>query len=214
MEKEAICMRVTSLEIRQEAFPLRFRGYDPTAVDMFLELVAGQLEDLVKENAQLSEALESKNQEIQRMREEGDWKKALMAVQETSADLIRRAEQQAQSVLAAAKLKAQQLLRVAEQRRQAADQDVRELEFQRRQLLGQIRGFLEQHLPLLEAQQWESDEQLSGDGPGPLAKGSPAPEDTGEVGGATKAMDDLVDKGTMHRSRRPSATAATRGSVP
>ena len=73
-------MKVTALEIRQRAFALRFRGYNPTEVDTFLELVAGQAEDLAKENARLREALARQEGDSQRLREgEGDWKKALMA---------------------------------------------------------------------------------------------------------------------------------------
>ena len=46
-------MKVTALEVRQQQFPLRLRGYDPTAVDIFLDRMAGRLEELVRENAQL-----------------------------------------------------------------------------------------------------------------------------------------------------------------
>ena len=60
-------MKVTPLEIRQQQFPLRFRGLDPTEVDKFLELVASDTEDLMRENARLREALGKKDQDLQRM---------------------------------------------------------------------------------------------------------------------------------------------------
>jgi cell division initiation protein len=147
-------MKVTPLEIRQQQFPLRFRGYDPRAVDMFLELVAGGLEELIKENAQLSKALARKDQAIQDIREqEGDWKKALLAVQQTADELIRHGEQRAQCVLAEAERKVQQLLLEAAHQREGVERDVRELTRQRSQILGHLHGVLKQQLTLLEAQE-------------------------------------------------------------
>jgi cell division initiation protein len=75
-------MKVTALEIRQWEFALCFRGCDPAEVDTFLELVAGQVEDVDKENAKLREALARQEDDTQHVREgEADWKKALMAAQ-------------------------------------------------------------------------------------------------------------------------------------
>jgi len=81
--KEAICMKVSTLEVWQREFAPCFRGYDPAEVDTFLELVAGQLEDVGKENARLREALARQKKDSQRAGEgEDDWKKALMAAQQ------------------------------------------------------------------------------------------------------------------------------------
>jgi cell division initiation protein len=188
-------MKVTAREVRQQQFALRFRGYDPTEVDRFLELVAGQLEELVKENAQLSEALANKNQEIQRMGEEGDWKKALMAVQETSADLIRRAEQQAQRILAEAEFKAQQMLTEAKKHVAVSRHDVQALNHQRRQLADQLRHLLEQHLALLDAQHEGSEERRCDDEPRSLLHASEASNGSGEVERSAGDRRDPVNKG-------------------
>src|SRR6266511_5071010 len=108
--KEVRCMKITPLEIRQQQFRLRFRGFDPTAVDTFLDLLAGEIDTLIKENARLRQELMRKDLEIQQIREEqGDWKKALMAVQQTTEDLIGRGEKQAQLVVVEAEHKAQQM---------------------------------------------------------------------------------------------------------
>src|SRR6266498_1550582 len=121
-------MKVTPLEIRQQQFPLRFRGFDPTAVDTFLELLAGEIETLIQENVRLRQELMRKDQEIQQIREEeGDWKKALMAVQQTTEDLIGRGERQAQLVVMEAERKAQEMLIEAKKARQAIAQDVQAL---------------------------------------------------------------------------------------
>jgi cell division initiation protein len=159
-------MKVTPLEVRQEQFPLRFRGYDPRAVDAFLELVAGALEDLLKERIQLREALAQQDQEIQGIRQEqGGWKKTLLTAQHTAEDLIGRGKKRARAIVVAAERKAQRMLMEAEQQREAITYDVQELERRRRKLILQIRRVLEQHLTLLETQEVDSEEKRSDDAP-------------------------------------------------
>jgi len=204
-----MCMKVTPLDIRQQQFPLRFRGCDPTAVDVFLELVAGQLDDLLRENARLQEALAQKDREIQGMREqEGDWKKALMAVQQTRNDLIERGQQQARFLVAEAERKAQRFLMEAEKTYQAMAQDVQALTRQRQQLMVQLRSLLEQHLTLLETQ-GEVCEERQPEDPQSLPVGpSDAPPDFGKLACAVGAMGDCRESGAGRNSLRRSATTS------
>lgn len=151
-------MKVTPLDIRQQQFSRHFRGLDPAEVDTFLELVAGELEEVIKENARLREALAKKDQDMQRMRGgEDDLKKALMAIQQIKEDWIGRAEKQAELVLTEAELKAKQILMDAERKLGSIQDDVQGLKRQRRQLVFQIRGLLEQHLKLLETEAAEGE---------------------------------------------------------
>jgi cell division initiation protein len=208
-------MKVTSREIRQRAFALRFRGYDPTEVDTFLELVAGQIEDLAKENARLREALARQEDDNQRVREgEADWKKTLLTAQQIREDLIGRGQQQAQLILAEAELKARQMLTEAKKNLEMIDHDVQVLTHQRHQLVGQLRDLLEQHLALLDAQQGESPPQRCDNIPRPLSEASEPSNGPGELARAAGGMRDFVNKGTRRKSRHPSATAAKCGSVP
>jgi cell division initiation protein len=171
-------MKVTPLEIRQQQFPLRFRGYDPMVVDAFLELAADAIEDLLDEKAQLREALAQKDQEIHGIRQEQDgWKKALMAAQQTAEDLVSHGKRRARTVVAAAARKAQQMLMEAEQQREVITEGVQELAHQRRKLILQIRHVVAQHLTLLQSQEVESEERRSDDAPKPNAEFTEAPQD-------------------------------------
>jgi cell division initiation protein len=181
ISSEVMCMKVTPLEIRQEQFPLRFRGYDPMVVEAFLELVAGALEDLLKERVQLREALAQKDREIQGIRQEQDgWKKTLMTAQQTAEDLIGRGKKRARAIVAAAERKAQQMLMEAEQQREVIAYDVQELERRRHKLILQIRRVLEQHLTLLETQEVEIGEKRSDDTPRPIVDATEVPQHSGE----------------------------------
>jgi cell division initiation protein len=143
-------MRVTPLEIRQQQFPLRFRGLDPTDVDNFLELVASDMEDLIRENGRLRDSLTKKDQELQRMQQgEDELKKALMAIQQIREEWIGRAEKQAEQVVMESELKAKQLQVEAERRLESLQHDVHELKRQRHQLISEMRHILEEHLRVL-----------------------------------------------------------------
>jgi cell division initiation protein len=158
-------MRVTPLEIRQQQFPLRFRGLDPAEVDKFLELIAGEMEDLIRENGRLREGLARKDQELQRMQQgEEELKKALATIQQIREEWIGRAEKQAEQVLIDSEQRAKQTLLEAEKRLDSLHADVQELQRQRRQLLSQIRGILEQHLQLLHAAESEVEETPPAEG--------------------------------------------------
>jgi cell division initiation protein len=173
-------MKVTPLEIRQQQFPLRFRGLDPQEVDKFLELVAGDMEDLVRENARLRDGLARKDQELQRMQQgEDELKKALMAIQEIREEWVGRAEKQAEQVVMQSELKAKQLQVEAERRLEALQHDVQELKRQRHQLVSDIRHIVEEHLRAIVAIEEESEE--SADRQPPLLETS---EPRGNVGGA------------------------------
>lgn len=152
-------MKVTPLEIRQQQFPLRFRGLDPAEVDKFLELVASEMEDLIRDNARLKEGLAKKDQDIQRLQQGDDeLKKALVAIQHIRDDWVGRAEKQAEQLLMESEHKAKQMLQDAEKKLEAIQHDVQELTRQRHQLMAQIRQVLEQHLRLLETMEDEGED--------------------------------------------------------
>ena len=159
-------MKVTPLEIRQQQFPLRFRGLDPTEVDKFLELVAGDMEDLIRENARLRDGLARKDQELQRMQQgEDELKKALTAIQEIREEWIGRAEKQAEQVVMESELKAKQLQVEAERRLEALQHDVQELTRQRRQLISDMRHILAEQLQTLEKLDEEQAESAARQAP-------------------------------------------------
>jgi cell division initiation protein len=144
-------MKVTALEIRQQQFPVRFRGLDPGEVDKFLELVAGDMEELVRENTRLRDALARKDQELERMQQgEGELKQALMAIQQIREDWIGRAEKQAEQVVLESTLKANQLQADAERQLQALQQEVQELKRQKHQLVSDVRHIVDEYLHVLE----------------------------------------------------------------
>jgi cell division initiation protein len=58
-------MKITPLDIQQQKFKIRFRGFDPQEVDLFLEQIADGFESLLKENEKLQEEIRRLGNESQ-----------------------------------------------------------------------------------------------------------------------------------------------------
>jgi cell division initiation protein len=152
-------MKVTPLEIRQQQFPIRFRGLDPAEVDKFLELVASDMEEMIRENARLRDGLAKKDQELEHIQQgENELKKALVGIQQIREDWIGRAEKQAEQLVRESEAKAHQMVVEAERKLAAVQEDVQELRRQRDHLLSQMRTILDQHSQLLESTAREDEE--------------------------------------------------------
>jgi cell division initiation protein len=195
-------MKVTPREIRQQHFPLRLRGCDPTEVDAFLDLVATTVDELLMENARLREALAKKDQEIEGIRvQEKDWKKALMAVQQARDDLIERGQQEAQLLVAEAQRKVHQLLSEAEKTRHAIARDVQLLMYQKRQLIDGLHNLLSQHLALLQGQEGQDERRQSSDFPGGVATALATPQTVGDAGHMAAFSKNLAHTGAEENAR-------------
>ena len=59
-------MKITPLDIRQQQFSVRFRGFDAEEVDTFLEMIADEYETVIEENRKLKEEIEKKDRDIAR----------------------------------------------------------------------------------------------------------------------------------------------------
>ena len=196
-------MKVTPREIRQQQFPLRLRGCDPMEVDLFLDLVATTVDELLMENARLREALGKKDQEIQDIRvQEKDWKKALLTVQQARDDLIEHGRQEAQLLVAEAQRQVHQLLSEAEKARHAIAQDVQLLMCQKRQLIGALRTLLSQHLTLLQVQEGQDERRQSSDSPGGLGATVAIPQTAADTGYLAAFSKGLAHTGAEENARR------------
>jgi cell division initiation protein len=199
-------MKVTPREIRQQHFPLRLRGCDPTEVEAFLDLVATTLDELLMENARLREALGKKDQEIQDIRvQEKDWKKALLAVQQARDDLIARGRQEAQLLVAEAQRQVHQFLSETEKTRYAIAQDVQLLIYQKRQLISGLHNLLSQHLALLQVQEGQDERRQSSGILAGVATTLATPQTAADAGHIAAFGKDLAHTGAEENARRPQA---------
>ncbi|MGD9174074.1 MAG: DivIVA domain-containing protein [Desulfobacterales bacterium] len=144
-------MKITPLDIQQQQFKTRFRGFDIREVDAFLEQMAETFETLQKTNQNLTDEVRRLEIEIQgyRKREE-TFKRALLNSQKVLDQMKDNARKSAELIIAEAEVKAEKILNKAHNRLAQLHEDISELKRQRTQIEVQISSIIEAHSRLLE----------------------------------------------------------------
>ncbi len=144
-------MKMTPLDIQQQQFKTRFRGFDVREVDTFLEQTAGAFETLQRENEDYQEEIRRLELEIQgyKKREE-TFKRALLNSQKVLDQMKDTARKSAELIIAEAEVKAEKILNKSHNRLAQLHEDIAELKRQRTQIEVQISSVIEAHSKLLE----------------------------------------------------------------
>ena len=151
-------MKLTPLDIQQQQFKIRFRGFDVREVDAFLEQLADDFESSQNENVSLQEEIDRLKLENQgyRQREE-TFKRAMLNSQKVLEQMKDNAQKSAELIIADAEVKAEKLLNRAHNRLAQLHEDIAELKRQRIQIEIQVRSILENHTKLLDLGQEETE---------------------------------------------------------
>ena len=144
-------MKITPLDIQQQQFKTRFRGFDIREVDAFLEQMAETFESFQKDNQNRGDEVRRLELEIQgyRKREE-TFKRALLNSQKVLDQMKDNARKSAELIIAEAEVKAEKILNKAHNRLAQLHEDIAELKRQRIQIEVQISSIIEAHSRLLE----------------------------------------------------------------
>lgn len=144
-------MSLTPLDIQQQQFRVRFRGFDIREVDRFLEQLAEHQTLLQGENKALKEELRRLKLENQGYKErEETFKRAMLNSQKVLEQMKDNARKSAEIIIADAEVKAEKILNRAHNRLSQLHEDIAELKRQRMQIEVQIRSVIESHAKLLE----------------------------------------------------------------
>ena len=144
-------MTITPLDIQQQQFKTRFRGFDIREVDTFLEQMADAFESLQSENKKFREEINRLKLESQGYKErEETFKRAVLNSQKVLEQMKQNARKSAELVIADAEIKAEKILSRAQYRLEQLHEDIAELKRQRMQIEVQIRSIIESHSKLLE----------------------------------------------------------------
>lgn len=156
-------MRISPIEIQQHQFKTRMLGYDSTAVDSFLEMLADELERLHIQNNELKESLARTRTSLEQMRErEKALQETLMTAQQVSEDLKENARKDAEIVVANAHLEGEKIVREAQDRRMQLANEIQDMKRQKLTFESGLRTLVENHLKLLDMDSLQLE-----DNPGP-----------------------------------------------
>lgn len=170
---------LTPLEVRKKKGDFRrvVRGYDPTRVDDFLDLVADRLESLVRENSTLRERNKGLEEALEGFRErERAMNEALVSAQQLREDMRAQSARDAEVALREARMEADRLRSDAEREAQEVLASVRRIEAEQLRFVRSCRAVVERQLGELERE----EERIHGrNRPGGVEeKAAPAEGDT------------------------------------
>jgi len=144
-------MSLTPLDIQQQQFRVRFRGFDIREVDRFIEQATESFTALQEENKALKEEIRRLKLETQGYKErEETFKRAMLNSQKVLEQMKDNARKSAEIIVADAEVKAEKILNRAHNRLSQLHEDIVELKRQRMQIEVQIRAIIESHSKLLE----------------------------------------------------------------
>lgn len=110
-------MRITPIDIQEQKFKITFRGYDKSEVDAFLDSIATEMEDLLRENSFIKEEIERLNKENERLKVmEDTLKNTIISAQKMAEDFKETARKEADNIVADARVRAEKILFDAEKR--------------------------------------------------------------------------------------------------
>lgn len=140
---------LTPIEIRKKKgdFPRSLRGYDVDEVDLFLDLAADRLEEVVTRMRELEARLYQQAEQLELYRgRERALTEALVSAEALREEVRRQAEEEATLIRRAAELSAEELRSAALQAVAREEEAVRRLRARRAQALRSYRTFLEREL--------------------------------------------------------------------
>ena len=155
---------LTPLEIQKQTFSKKFKGYEPAEVHGYLNLVAEEIERLVKdvdrlsrENAMLREELEEHSQR------ERILKDTLLSAQKVSEEVKANARKEGELIVKDAELLSERLVSQAMARVADLERAIQDLKMERRQARNKLTATLDtiQQLLMLDAEQEANEHPIT-----------------------------------------------------
>ncbi len=144
-------MRITPLDIQQKTFTMKFRGFNVEEVYAFLEIIREEMEDLLRENATLKENMQRSDSQVREYRDmETTLRETLMTTQQMVEEYKTNARKEADLILKEAEIRADQLIREAQEKVIKIHEDITDLKGIRRHFKEELRRMIENHLRMLD----------------------------------------------------------------
>lgn len=144
-------MRITPMDIQQKQFPVKFRGFDVDEVYSFLELIREELEELLRENASLKEQLSRLEEQMKEYgRMESTLRETLMTTQQMVDDYKTNARKEAELIIKESELKADTMVKDAQERVVKIHEDIVDLKGIRRHFKEEVKRLIDSHMKMLE----------------------------------------------------------------
>jgi cell division initiation protein len=144
-------MKISPMEIRQQEFTKKMRGYDTDEVQNFLESLAEEIEKLNSENESLKEELESLTEQVNEYKKiEKNLQDTLLKAQDNSAKSMEATKKQTSLMIKEAELKASQIIEKARENTNEIRNAVINLREEKDLILAKLKAIVSSQSNLLE----------------------------------------------------------------
>jgi cell division initiation protein len=144
-------MKISPMDIQQQQFKGKmFGGLDAEDVDAFLQSVAGEMEELIRENGELRERLNRNAQAMTEMEaRESQLRETMLAAQRITEEMKANAQKEAHLVVSEAELKGERIIADAERKLVELSNQIQELKRDKVQFESGFKGLLDTYYKLL-----------------------------------------------------------------
>ncbi len=144
-------MNITPLDIQQQQFKGKMLGgLDPSDVDAFLQMVAAEMESLIRENTELKEQGRKVSQQFEELSQrEVTLRETMLAAQKITEEMKANAQKEAPLLVSEAELKGERIVADAENRLVQLNNQIHEIRRQKVQFESNLKSLLEAHLKML-----------------------------------------------------------------
>jgi cell division initiation protein len=150
--------RLTPLEIQKHEFTRKWKGFDAVEVESFLAMVAEEMEELARTNAELDSRVRQLVEENEEHRErERILKATLLTAQRASEDIRTTAQKDAERIVQGAQEAGERLTHSALQRSAEIEKAIHELKIQRANFRLQLGKMIELFQQVLDFDREEDD---------------------------------------------------------
>ncbi|MBJ6801829.1 DivIVA domain-containing protein [Geomonas propionica] len=144
-------MKISPMDIQQQQFKGKMLGgLDPEDVDSFLQLVAGEMEELIRENNDLKERLNRNATAMAEMEaRESQLRETMLAAQRITEEMKANAQKEAHLMISEAELKGERIIADAENKLVQLNNQIQDLRRDKLQFESGFKNLLDTYYKLL-----------------------------------------------------------------
>ncbi len=157
-------MKLTPLDIKKQEFKKVMRGYDPVEVDTFMDMMANEFEEVLKQQKEMRDrSIELDTQLKDYKQIEKTLQQTLLQAQEVTGRTYESARKEAEVIVKDAEGKAARIVEQANSELARINKELAELRIRRESLIGRMRVLLSAELDLLKTLDSEVVERVAPD---------------------------------------------------
>ncbi|MEW6510454.1 MAG: DivIVA domain-containing protein [Bacteroidota bacterium] len=156
-------MKLTPLDVRKQEFKKVMRGYDPVEVDTFMEMVAADLEEALKQQKEARDRIVELETQLKDYRQiEKTLQQTLLQAQEATGRTYESARRESETIIREAESRAAKIVEQANSDLAKINNELMRLEARKESLIGRLRVLLSSELDLLKTLDMGGPDDLSG----------------------------------------------------